>query len=77
MKAKPVPAYVSWDIRGTLNGSVIAGRYGKPWTVEFGVNTLTNALPPLATRAFPDNNADVSTYSPIGRLFYVGLNGVF
>ena len=78
LKAKQVPAYVTWDVRGTVSGSLIAGRrYGKPWTLEFGVNNITNALPPLAAQAFPDNNADVSTYSPIGRLFYVGLSGVF
>jgi iron complex outermembrane receptor protein len=28
-------------------------------------------MPPLAPRAFLDNNADVATFSPIGRLIYL------
>jgi iron complex outermembrane receptor protein len=28
-------------------------------------------MPPLAPQAYTDNNADVSTYSPIGRLVYL------
>jgi iron complex outermembrane receptor protein len=30
-------------------------------------------MPPLAPRAFVDNNADVSTYSPLGRLTYASV----
>jgi iron complex outermembrane receptor protein len=34
-------------------------------------------MPPLAPRAFLDNNADVSTFSPIGRLIYATLSVSF
>jgi iron complex outermembrane receptor protein len=27
-------------------------------------------MPPLSPQAFTDNNADVASYSPIGRLIY-------
>jgi len=30
-------------------------------------------MPPLAPRAFLDNNADVATFSPLGRLIYCSL----
>jgi iron complex outermembrane recepter protein len=36
-----------------------------------GVNNIFNRMPPLAPQAYTDNDADVSTYSPIGRLLYV------
>jgi iron complex outermembrane receptor protein len=39
-----------------------------------GVNNLTNRMPPLAPRTFTDNNADVATYSPIGRLVYATVS---
>jgi iron complex outermembrane receptor protein len=38
-----------------------------------GVNNMGDRRPPAAFKAFPDNGADVSTYSPIGRLWYVQL----
>jgi iron complex outermembrane recepter protein len=31
-------------------------------------------MPPLAPRAFLDNNADVATFAPIGRLVYATLS---
>ncbi len=77
LKPVPVSAYVSWDLRATLNGAMIFGPRGKGWTLAGGINNVTNALPPVAPQAFPDNNADVSTYSPIGRLFYLGVTGAF
>jgi iron complex outermembrane receptor protein len=42
----------------------------KGWSVGVGVNNVANRMPPLAPQAFTDNNADVATYSPIGRLIY-------
>ena len=72
-----IPPYVAWDLQTTLNGSLIMGEKGRLWTLTLGVNNITNALPPLAVQAFPDNNADISTYSPIGRLFYFGVHGGF
>jgi hypothetical protein len=39
-----------------------------------GVNNFTNRMPPLAPRTFTDNNVDVATYSPIGRLVYATVS---
>jgi len=39
-------------------------------TLAVGVNNIGDRMPPLSRQAFTDNNADVSTYSPIGRLVY-------
>jgi len=60
-----VSGYTSWDVRAAY-----AWRNLK---TALGVNNLTNRMPPLAPRTFTDNNADVSTYSPIGRLYYATL----
>jgi iron complex outermembrane receptor protein len=40
-------------------------------TTALGVNNVADRMPPLAPRAFLDNNADVATFSPIGRLIYL------
>ncbi|MGH8291404.1 MAG: hypothetical protein ACREV7_20820 [Steroidobacteraceae bacterium] len=41
-------------------------------TLAVGVNNIGNVMPPLAPRAFSNQNtnADIATYSPIGRLAY-------
>ena len=51
---------------------VVAKRGAKVKDLKFalGINNLTNRMPPLDPRVFTDNNADVATYSPIGRLVY-------
>ncbi|PNB46078.1 hypothetical protein C1X73_35110, partial [Pseudomonas sp. FW305-130] len=46
-------------------------------TVAVGVNNIGDRMPPLAARAFLDNNADVSTFSPIGRLLYGTVSVTF
>jgi iron complex outermembrane receptor protein len=63
----PVSRYFSWDLRTAYDWEFLTGRHLK---VALGVNNLTNRMPPTAPRTFTDNNADVSTYSPIGRLVY-------
>jgi iron complex outermembrane recepter protein len=41
-------------------------------TIRVGVNNIFNKYPPLAPNAFPNTNADLSTYDGgIGRLFFV------
>jgi len=42
-----------------------------------GVNNIGDVKPERAPKAFPDNGGDVSTYSPIGRLWYVQLMARF
>jgi iron complex outermembrane receptor protein len=46
-------------------------------TFALGINNFANRMPPLAPRSFLDNNADVSTFSPIGRLIYVTASVAF
>lgn len=39
--------------------------------VRVGVNNLTNEMPPLAPELYSEANADIATYDPIGRLFFI------
>ena len=59
-----VSSYTSWDVSGGYTARGIL----KGMRVLVGVNNIANRMPPLAPQAFTDNNADVATYSPIGRL---------
>ncbi|HEY2274602.1 MAG TPA: TonB-dependent receptor plug domain-containing protein [Steroidobacteraceae bacterium] len=58
----PVSRYSTFDLRAAYDW--------EKFTMAVGVNNVTNRMPPLAPRTFSDNNADISTYSPIGRLAY-------
>jgi iron complex outermembrane receptor protein len=69
----PVASYVAWDLRTAYNWHMSPKRQSTVMTVALGVNNLTNRMPPLAPRAFLDNNADVATFSPLGRLIYCSL----
>ena len=73
LRAIPVSSYSSWDLSGgyTLKGIAKGAR------VMAGVNNVTNRMPPLAPQAFTDNNADVATYGPIGRLWWLTLSVKF
>jgi iron complex outermembrane receptor protein len=73
----PVRAYSTWDaqISYSLGGGVIPRV--RDARIAFGVNNIGNVMPPAAPKAFPDNGADVSTYSPIGRLIYGQLTAKF
>jgi iron complex outermembrane recepter protein len=62
----PVSRYSAWDVRAAYS-------WGK-FKAALGVNNFTNRMPPLAPRTFTDNNADVATYSPIGRLVYATVS---
>ena len=63
----PVSSYLTWDLRAGYDFHSANFRHLR---VAFGVNNMTDKMPPLAPRAFLDNNADVATFSPIGRLMY-------
>ncbi|HEY0802745.1 MAG TPA: TonB-dependent receptor [Steroidobacteraceae bacterium] len=71
LKPIAVASYTAWDVRFAYIGDAVLGRIGKSWTVALGVNNIANRMPPLSPQAFTDNNADVASYSPIGRLVYV------
>jgi outer membrane receptor protein involved in Fe transport len=66
----PVASYTTWDVRAAYEWQVPRFHEGSKVTLAVGANNFTNRMPPLAPRAFLDNNADVSTFSPIGRLVY-------
>jgi iron complex outermembrane receptor protein len=62
-----VSDYSTWDLRAAYawhNGKF------KDLKLAIGVNNVTDRMPPMDPRVFTDNNVDVSTYSPIGRLVY-------
>jgi iron complex outermembrane receptor protein len=62
-----VSDYSTWDLRAAYDWH---GGKVKDLKFALGVNNLTNRMPPLDPRVNVDNNVDVSTYSPIGRLVY-------
>ncbi|MDB5476655.1 MAG: hypothetical protein JWP49_2166 [Phenylobacterium sp.] len=75
--ALPVKSYMTWDARVAfkLDGGMLPAM--KDARIAVGVNNMFDATPPAAPNAFPDNRADVSTYSPIGRLWYLQLMAHF
>src|SRR5581483_1136561 len=66
----PVSRYFSWDARVAYDWEFLSDRHLK---AAVGINNIQNRMPPTAPRTFTDNNADVSTYSPIGRLVWATL----
>ena len=68
----PVKSYSAWDLRGAYDWHLGSTDGNRKVTLALGVNNVGNATPPLAPRAFAnqDTNADVGTFSPIGRLYY-------
>ncbi|MDE2487823.1 MAG: TonB-dependent receptor plug domain-containing protein [Alphaproteobacteria bacterium] len=76
-RALHVGAYASWDARLAyrLGGGLVPDLQDA--RIAVGVNNIFDAQPPAAPNAFPDNGRDISTYSPIGRLWYVQLMAHF
>lgn len=68
----PVSSYSAWDLRGAYDFSLGGSDGERKLTLAVGVNNIGNKMPPLAPRAFSNQftNADIGTYSPIGRLVY-------
>jgi outer membrane receptor for ferrienterochelin and colicin len=73
----PVSSYMTWDARLAYDWHLGAETSARVLTLALGVNNLADRMPPLAPRAFLDNNADISTFSPIGRLIYVTATFTF
>jgi iron complex outermembrane receptor protein len=67
----PVSSYMTWDVRAAYDWHT---EQIKHLRLALGVNNVGDRMPPLAPRAFLDNNADVATFSPIGRLVYATLS---
>jgi iron complex outermembrane receptor protein len=77
LKAISVPSYMSWDLRLAYSGGRADFLGIKSYTLAAGVNNIGNKRPPLAPQAYPDNNADISAYSPLGRMVYVTAQAKF
>jgi len=68
-----VSTYSTFDARVSYKfGAMVLPRLQEA-RLAVGVNNIGDRRPPAAPKAFPDNGADVSTYNPIGRLWYVQL----
>lgn len=71
---QPVDAYHSVDavVNYTVPEKRMQSMLGwlKGMRLSVGVNNAFDEQPPLAPQAWNDNNADISTYNPIGRLWY-------
>ena len=74
LKPVKVSAYATFDLRLAYRHDDAKAKTVKAWTFAMGVNNIGNRMPPLAPQAFTDNNADVATYSPIGRLIYATVD---
>ncbi|WP_347260109.1 TonB-dependent receptor [Rudaea sp.] len=72
-----VSSYVAWDLRVGYDIHPANDKQIKDIKVAVGMNNIANRMPPLAPRAFVDNNADVATYSPLGRLTYASVEVQF
>ena len=62
---------MTWDLRVAYDWHFQENNDRRVLTTALGVNNIADRMPPLAPRAFLDNNADVATFSPIGRLIYL------
>lgn len=71
-----VPSYMSWDASVSHAFKNIGLPVGKMrlsgLKLTLGINNLADRMPPSSPQAFgSDVGADLSTYNPIGRLWYV------
>lgn len=68
----PISSYSAWDLRGAYEWDLGGAADERKVTLALGVNNIGNTMPPLAPRAFANvhTNADIGTYSPIGRMVY-------
>ena len=74
-KPYPVKAYTTFDLRVAYTGSQL--EMLSKWKLAAGINNIFNRMPPLSPNAYTDNLADVSTYSPLGRLAYIEASAKF
>jgi len=76
-----LPSYTAWDVGVGYRLVLGAGPYGvNEIKLRAGVNNFFDQMPPAAPQAFPATSAagaDTSTYSPIGRLYYVSAGLTF
>jgi iron complex outermembrane receptor protein len=80
-----VASYSTFDLQGSYtfgkkDASAIWS-YLKGLKLTIGINNVSNRMPPFAPKSQPagsnNNNVDVATYSPIGRLVFISANVKF
>ena len=74
-----VPSYSSWDasVSRAFGLPALPGgrKLNSPLKVTIGVNNLADRMPPSAPQAFGgDVGADLATYNPVGRLWYLSTS---
>jgi iron complex outermembrane receptor protein len=76
LRRNPVSSYSTFDASLSHDFKNLGNLH--PWLkslsgvrVTAGVNNLADKMPIKAPQAYNESNADVSTYSPIGRLWYI------
>jgi iron complex outermembrane receptor protein len=75
-----VDRYVTTDLQlgYTLGGDTgHIGHYFKRVRFTVGANNVFNRMPPASPQAFTDNNVDVATFSPLGRLVFGTVEAKF
>jgi iron complex outermembrane receptor protein len=79
-----VASYTAWDAQIGYTFSDPQAPHWRAlrgWEVQVGVNNAFNRMPPFAplsnAASGNNNNVDVATYSPIGRLWYVAATVKF
>jgi len=81
LKRIPVGSYKAWDLAVTYEMSLHSSnrfvKMLKGTKITAGVSNLSDEMPPTARQAFVEANADISTYSPIGRLYFVSAEFKF
>jgi iron complex outermembrane receptor protein len=82
LQRRPVTSASIWDatLGYTFTKSAIDSGFRR-WVgglrLTVGVNNFTDRMPSISPQAFNESNADVSTYSPVGRLWYVSAQYKF
>ncbi len=76
LKRVPVASYSVWDLAVSHTFAKAPSDSGfRRWVgglqLSVGVNNIADKMPSISPQAFNESQADVSTYSPIGRLFYI------
>ena len=76
LQRRPVSSYSVWDSSVSHDFRNLGNVH--PWLkalsavrLTVGVNNIADKMPIVTPQAYNESNADVSTYSPIGRLWYV------
>ena len=83
LQRRPVEAYSVWDIAAsyTFGKKAVTGEgargYLRGLRLTVGVNNVGDKMPILTPQAYNESNADVSTYSPIGRFYYLSAKYAF